>query len=75
MSKPFNIPTITELAVAQYNDMLLYQKKLNELDVNDKSSYGLFKREELERKVRESEFFLSRYKREIREEKLKRLGL
>lgn len=42
---------------------------------NDKSVYGLFRREELERKVREAQFMSSRYKQKIREEKLKRLGL
>ena len=72
----FNLPTIEELAIAQYNDMLMYQRQLDELNAsNDKSVYGLFRREELERKVREAQFMSSRYKQKIREEKLKRLGL
>ena len=75
-TKPFNLPTIAELAIAQYNDMLMYKRQLDELNSsNDQSVYGLFKREELERKVREAQFMSSRYKQEIREEKLKRLGL
>ena len=72
----FNLPTIGELAIAQYNDMLIYQRQLDELNAsNEKSVYGLFRREELERKVREAQFMSSRYKQKIREEKLKRLGL
>ena len=72
----FNLPTIDELAVAHYNDMLMYQRQLDELNSsNDQSVYGLFKREELERKVKDAQFMSSRYKQEIREEKIKRLGL
>ena len=72
----FNLPTIDELAIAQYNDMLMYQRQLDELNSsNDQSVYGLFKREELERKVKDAQFMSSRYKQEIREEKIKRLGL
>jgi hypothetical protein len=75
-TKNFNLPTIEELAIAQYNDMLMYQRQLDELNAsNDQSVYGLFRHEELERKVRESQFMLSKYKQEIREEKFKRLGL
>lgn len=72
----FNLPTIGELATAQYNDMLMYQRQLDELNSsNDQSVYGLFKREELERKVKDAQFMSSKYKQEIREEKIKRLGL
>ena len=74
--KPFKLPTIDELAIAQYNDMLMYQRQLDELNAsNDQSVYGLFRREELERKVRDAQFLSSRYKQQIREEKLKKLGL
>ena len=56
--------------------MLMYQRQLDELNAsNDQSVYGLFRREELERKVRDAQFLSSRYKQQIREEKLKRLGL
>ena len=71
-----NLPTIEELAIAQYNDIFIYQRQLDELNAsNDQSVYGLFKREELERKVKEAQFMSSRYKQQIREEKLKKLGL
>ena len=54
----------------------MYQRQLDELNAsNDQSVYGLFRREELERKVRDAQFLSSRYKQQIREEKLKRLGL
>lgn len=82
LKKPLNLPTLEELAIAQYNDIFIYQRQLDELNVsndlnasNDQSVYGLFKREELERKVKEAKFMSSRYKQQIREEKLKRLGL
>jgi hypothetical protein len=76
MRKPFNLPTITELAVAYHNDMLMYQKELDQLEANaNQSVYDIFRCEELRRKVKDCEVTLEKYKTEIREDKLNQLGI
>lgn len=76
MKKPFNLPSIAELAIAYHNDMLMYQKQLDELEaINSYSVYDKFKCDELKRKINECSIILDKYKPEIREEKLKQLGL
>ena len=76
MKKPFNLPSIAELAIATHNDMLMYQKQLDELEaIANQSVYDIFRCEELRRKVKDCATILDKYKPEIREEKLKQLGL
>ncbi len=76
MKRPFNLPSITELAIAYHNDMLMYQKQLEELEaINSYSVYDKFKCDELRRKINDCVAALEKYKPEIREEKLKQLGL
>ena len=76
MKRPFNLPSIAELAIAYHNDMLLYQKQLEELEaIANQSVYDLFKCEELRRKINDCVVMLDKYKPEIREEKLKQLGI
>ena len=75
MKKPFNLPSIAELAIAYHNDMLMYQKELDQLEATKQSVYDIFRCEELRRKVKDCECFLEKYKTEIREEKLKQLGI
>jgi hypothetical protein len=76
MNKPFKLPSISELAMAQHNDMLMYQKQLEELEaIANRSIYDVFKLQELRRKIKDCAFMLERYKPDIREEKLKKLGL
>lgn len=68
--------SIAELVPATHNDMLMYQKQLDELEViNSYSVYAKFKHDELRRKIRDCFWLLERYKPEIREEKLKQLGI
>ena len=56
--------------------MLLYQKQLEELEaIANQSVYDLFKCEELRRKINDCVVMLDKYKPEIREEKLKQLGI
>jgi hypothetical protein len=73
MKKPFKLPSISELAIAQHNDMLMYQKQLEEVEaiVNQYDFRAL----ELRRKIKECAAMLERYKPEIREEKLNQLGI
>ena len=76
MKRPFNLPSIAELAIAYHNDMLMYQKDLDELEaINSYSVYDKFKCDELKRKIKDCATTLDKYKTEIREEKLKQLGL
>lgn len=76
MKKPFNLPSIAELAIATHNDMLMYQKQLDEIEaIANQSVYDIFRCEELRRKVKDCVTTLDKYKPEIREEKLKQLGL
>jgi hypothetical protein len=73
MKKPFNLPSITELAIATHNDMLMYQKDLDVLE-STVSVYD-FRVLELRRKINDCVAWLEKYKPEIREEKLKQLGI
>jgi len=76
MKRPFNLPSIAELAIAQYNDMLMYQKQLEELEaINSYSVYDKFKCDELRTKIKQCAAMLEKYKPEIREEKLNQLGI
>ena len=76
MKRPFNLPSIAELAIAYHNDMLMYQKQLDELEaINSYSVYDKFKCDELRRKINDCVTTLEKYRPEIREEKLKQLGL
>ena len=75
MKRPFNLPSIAELAIAYHNDMLMYQKELDRLEATKQSVYDIFRCEELKRKIKECATTLEKYKTEIREEKLKQLGL
>lgn len=76
MKRPFNLPSIAELAIAYHNDMLMYQKQLDELEaINSYSVYDKFKCDELKRKIKDCATTLDKYKTEIREEKLKKLGI
>lgn len=74
MKRPFNLPSIAELAIAYHNDILIYQKELDELEAKQ-SVYDIFRCEELKRKIKECEAILEKYKPEIREEKLNQLGI
>lgn len=54
MKRPFNLPSIAELAIAYHNDMLMYQKQLDELEaINSYSVYDKFKCDELKRKIKD----------------------
>ena len=76
MKRPFNLPSITELAIAYHNNMLMYQKELEELEaINSYSVYDKFKFDELRTKIKECATWLEKYKPEIREEKLNQLGI
>jgi hypothetical protein len=75
MKKPFNLPSIAELAIAYHNDILMYQKELDRLEATKQSVYDIFRCEELRRKIKHCEDMLEKYKPEIREEKLNELGI
>lgn len=78
MRKPFNLPSISELAVAHHNDMIRYTEEREELLIIIPTLDGLHKNitiiksEDLKRKIRECSELLERYKTEIRDEKLKK---
>lgn len=73
MKRPFNLPSIAELAIAYHNDILMYQKDLDVLEtIVNQYDFRLL---ELRRKIKHCEDMLEKYKPEIREEKLKQLGI
>ena len=73
MKRPFNLPSIAELAIAYHNDMLMYQKDVDVLEtIVNQYDFRLL---ELRRKIKHCEDMLEKYKPEIREEKLKQLGI
>lgn len=75
MNRPFNLPSIAELAIATHNDMLMYRKELDHLEATNQSVYDIFRCEELRRKIKDCATLLEKYKPEIREDKLKQLGI
>lgn len=81
MKNPFNLPSISELALAHHNDMIRYAEERQELLTKIPTLDGLhktltiMKSEDLKRKIREYSEVLERYKTEIRDEKLKKLGI
>lgn len=81
MRKPFNLPTISELALAHHNDMIRYAEEREELLTIIPTLDGLHKKltimksEDLKRKIRECSEVLEKYKTEIRDEKLNQLGI
>ena len=81
MRKPFNLPTISELALVHHNDMIRYAEEREELLAIIPTLDGLHKKltimksEDLKRKIRECSEVLEKYKTEIRDEKLNQLGI
>lgn len=82
MSKPFNLPSIEEYLVATYNDMVAYQNerqlflnKIPTLTLSLEKTLTQIKIGDLERKIKECGKILEKYKPEIREIKLKQLGI
>ena len=82
MSKPFNLPSIEELVAATYNDMVAYQNerqlflnKIPTLTLGLEKTLAQIKIGDLERKIKECGEILEKYKPEIREIKLKQLGI
>jgi hypothetical protein len=67
---------ILQLVIATHNDMLMYQKELDEFEAStNRSTYNTFKLEDLRRKIKDCAFLLERYKPEVRKYKLNQLGI
>ena len=82
MRKPFNLPSIEEYLTATYNDMVAYQNerqlflnKIPTLTLGLEKTLAQIKIGDLERKIKECGKILEKYKPEIREIKLKQLGI
>ena len=82
MRKPFNLPSIEEYLTATYNDMVAYQNerqlflnKIPTLTLGLEKTLAQIKIGDLERKIKECGEILEKYKPEIREIKLKQLGI
>lgn len=65
--------SFTELINIEYNDMIMYQRKLDELLIEKilgKSVYNIFKCNELKVKIKDCSFRIDKLKPKVRQEKI-----
>jgi DNA-binding transcriptional regulator YhcF (GntR family) len=79
--RPFNLPSINELALSTYNHLIAYQKEYEELELKIPTLQGfertltIIRSNTLKIEIYECKKILERYIPEIRDEKLKQLGI
>lgn len=79
--RPFNLPSINELVLSTYNHLIAYQREYEELELKIPTleaferTLTIIRSNTLKKEIYECKKILEKYKPEIREEKLKQLGI